>query len=225
MTTGLVVAGGYSTRFGLAEKPLVEVAGEPMLARVVRALDAVADDVVIDCRAEQVAPFRRTLENVAVDASFAVDDEPDRGPIAGLANGLATIGDGETAVLSCDRPGVTPAVLEHLRSVRRREDVAAAVPAIEGHLQPLCGIYRTAALRDAVQGALATGERRLCSIPRELRRQVVTERALADVVDPSTIASVDTPLEAGLWSSSAEHAGSPVEDAGRTDVPRSLAGD
>lgn len=224
MTAGLVVAGGYSTRFGLDEKPLVEVAGVPMLVRVVRALDAVVDDVMIDCRADQVEPFRAALEDVAFEPQFAVDDEPDCGPIAGLANGLATIDDGEVAVLSCDRPGVTPDVLDHLRSCRRREQVAVAVPKIDGYVQPLCGVYRTDALRTAVQRALATGDRRLCSIPHNLTSYAVTERALADVVDSSAIASVDTPLEARLWSPM-EETSARTEVPARGDASRSLAGD
>lgn len=225
MTAGLVVAGGYSTRFGLAEKPLVPIDGERMLVRVVRALDRVADDVVIDCRADQVEPFRNALETVAVEPSFAVDEQPDGGPIAGLANGLAAIDDDEIAVLSCDRPGVTPGVLDRLRSRRRREDLDVAVPTIDGHVQPLCGVYRTEGIREAVDEALATGERRLCAIPRDLASCAVTERALADVVDPAAIASVDTPLEARLWPPSGEQVSAWEETPEEAASPRSLAGD
>lgn len=220
MTAGLVVAGGYSTRFGVAEKPLVEVAGEAMLVRVVRSLEAVTDDVVIDCRAEQVEPFRTALEDLAVKPTFAVDDEPDRGPIAGLTNGLGQVEDDEVAVVSCDRPGVTPALLEYLRSWRRRDDVAAAVPAIDGYLQPLCGVYRTDSLRETVDEAIETGTRRCCAIPRELSSHVVTERTLDDVVEPGSIASVDTPLDARLWSASGR---APVREGASERVPTSGA--
>lgn len=228
MTTGLVVAGGYSTRFGLAEKPLVEVAGEPMLARVVRTLAAVVDDVVIDCRDDQIAPFRTALEDTDVDRRFAVDDEPDRGPVAGLATGLREIDDAETVVVSCDRPGVTPALLNRLQSARREQAADAAVPVIDGRFQPLCGVYRTNSLRTAAERAIETDERRLCSIPRALSSHTVTERALADVVEPAAVASVDTPLEARLWSPPERRAGDVDEPSGVLGSLRpsdSLAGD
>lgn len=225
MTAGLVVAGGYSMRFGLQEKPLVGVDGDPMLARVVGSLAAVADDVVIDCRADQVAPFRTALEDLAVEPTFAVDGEPDRGPIAGLAAGLREIEDAETVVVSCDRPGVTPAVLSLLGSIRRQQDADASVPVIDGRVQPLCGAYRTDALRAAVEVAIETNERRLCSIPRDLSSHAVTERALAEVVEPAAIASVDTPLEARLWAPPERHS-TDLDDALATfDSSYSLAGD
>lgn len=225
MTAGLVVAGGYSTRFGIVEKPLVEVGGEAMLVRVVRTLDAIVDDIVIDCRADQVSPFRAALQDEHVEPTYAIDDDPDRGPIAGLANGLASIDASEATVLSCDRPGVTPALLASLRFCRRHEDVDVAVPALDGFLQPLCGVYRTDALRTAVESALATGNRRLCGIPRELTSTVATERALADVVDPAAISSVDTPVEAQLWSVPVEASSARSESRARRDASRSLAGD
>lgn len=209
MTVGLVVAGGFSMRFGIAEKALVEVGGETMLSRIVGTLERTVDDVVIDCRAEQVEPFRTALSAAeAVDGSptFAVGNEPDAGPVAGLANGLSTIEaretiDDETAiVVSCDRPGITPALLEHLGACRRRYGVEAALPVVDGFLQPLCGVYRIDALAESVRTARDSDVRRLISIPRSLSRHRVTERALADVVDPAALASVDTPLDAAMYT-------------------------
>lgn len=225
MTAGLVVAGGYSTRFGLAEKPLVEVGGEPMLARVVRALDPVVDDVVIDCRADQVAPFETALAEVAADPRYAPDDDPDRGPIAGIACGLREIDAAETIVLSCDRPGVSATLLVALRALRRRFGAAVAVPSVDGHVQPLCGVYRTGDLRNAVDDALARDERRLRSIPHELSGYVVPERGIAEVADPAAIRSVDSALEARLWRSGEDRAGPGEDPTAPTDGPRRLAGD
>lgn len=211
MIAGLVVAGGYSARCGLAEKALLEAGGEPMLRRIVDALDPVVDEVVIDCRPDQVEPFETALAPVRTDPRFAVDDEPDCGPIAGVATGLDAVvleparveGDGprapdETILASCDRPGVTPELFESLLGVRRRRGVAAAVPAIEGHLQPLCGAYETEALVECVRTATATGERRLRRIPASLPHAAVAGEALAAIADPAAVRSVDTPVDAWL---------------------------
>ncbi|GAB3682944.1 molybdenum cofactor guanylyltransferase [Salinarchaeum chitinilyticum] len=217
MPIALVVAGGYSSRFGLAEKGLVEIGGEPMLAHVVGALESVAEDVVIDCRDDQAEPFESALASSAhVDGrpTFVTDEEPDAGPIAGIENGLSTvhtdrcarIDDGEQneeihaeeiLLVSCDRPGITPAVLGRLLDRRRQRDADVALPAVDGYLQPLCGAYRTDALERAVADARTSGERQLCSVPASLSKYVVAERSLADIVSPGAIASVDTPLE--LW--------------------------
>lgn len=225
MTAGLVVAGGYSTRFGLAEKPLVEVGGEPMLVRVVRALDPVVDDLVIDCRADQIAPFETALADVAIDPTYAVDDDPDRGPIAGLATGLEAVQDPETVVVSCDRPGVTTKLLVELRSVRRHTGTAMAVPSVGGRVQPLCGVYRTGDLRSTVNEALAGDERRLMTIPRRLSGLVVPDRAVAGVVEPAAIRSVDSPLDPRLLSSPGDRTGPGGERSYQTDVARPAFGD
>lgn len=219
MTVGLVVAGGYSMRFGLAEKALVDIDDEPMLARIVGTLETVVDDVVVDCRADQAASFDTALTaSDCVDdrPMFAIDEEPDAGPIAGIANGLSVIEDRLSALddgdqpdtpdaddvllVSCDRPGVSPALLDHLSERRQRHDVDVALPAVDDYLQPLCGAYRIDALTRAVADALETGECRLVSIPTSLSRQLVTERSLADIVDPAAIASVDAPLDVQLRS-------------------------
>lgn len=234
MPVGLVVAGGYSMRFGIAEKALVAVGGEPMLARVVGALEAVTDEIVVDCREDQVAPFENALatsDRVEALPTFVVDDEPDAGPVAGLANGLAAIGpDGaldsqspadaeEVIVASCDRPGITPELLARLCDCRRREDVAVALPSLDGHLQPLCGAYRTDALADALAAAQVADERRLVTIPKSLSRHVVTDRSLADAVEPISIESVDTPLDARVRAGVASS--DPVDvRADSTDVRR-----
>lgn len=248
MTAGLVVAGGYSMRFGLAEKGLVEIDGEPMLARVVGALETVVEDVVVDCRADQVAPFESALASSdSVDGSptFAIDEEPDAGPIAGIANGLSAIvesggsrvGDdvqpreteaGEVLLVSCDRPGISPELLRSLSDRRRRHDVDVVLPAVDGYLQPLCGAYRVDALAGAVADARASGERRLLSVPASLSKQVVSERSLEEIVESSAVASVDTPLDAWVRSQavlSRSAGGGHAVNGGRPDGPTVLAGD
>lgn len=264
MTVGLVVAGGYSMRFGLAEKALVEIDSEPMLARIVGTLETVVDDVVVDCRADQVAPFETALTSSdCVDdcPTFAIDEESDAGPIAGIANGLSAIVENrhtpgipntpntadipntfntanipdiadanadEVLLLSCDRPGISSELLHHLVDRRQRHDVDVALPAVSGYLQPLCGAYRTDALVRAVADALEIGERRLISIPESLSRHPVTERSLAEIVDPAAIASIDTPLDARLRSQAVQ-SHSAGDDHGASaavfDDPTVLAGD
>lgn len=198
MTVGLVVAGGYSARFGVAEKALVEVDEEPMLWRAVSTLAPLVDAVVVDCRSDQVEPFRRALAPLPCEPRFAVDAEPDAGPVAGLETGLEaarrTGSHSEVLVSSCDRPGVTTAALRALRERRWGADVAAAVPTVDGHVQPLCGSYRFRALLDACRAVRSGGGRRLCSVTCRLCHLAVPASDLAD--DPAAFRSVDTALEA-----------------------------
>lgn len=200
MTVGIVVAGGYSTRFGVDDKALVEVGGEPMLRRAVRALSPLVDAVVVDCRDDQLEPFRRALAPLPCQPRFAVDPEPDAGPVAGLAAGLETAAatgpHSEAFLLSCDRPGVTADALRRLRDRRWAADVAAAVPTIGGHVQPLCGSYRFRALRDACRAVRTDGDGRLTTVTCRLCHLAIPGSALVD--DPTALRSVDTSLEAAV---------------------------
>ena len=83
---GVVVAGGRSTRMGDREKAVVEVAGRPLVARVAEALSAVADELVVNCRPDQRDAIATALQGH--DPVFAIDEDPDRGPVAGIATGL-----------------------------------------------------------------------------------------------------------------------------------------
>lgn len=80
-----------------------------------------------------------------------LEDPPRGGPVAGLAAGLdALVEAGGPApvvlVLSCDAPGVGPAV-PRLLAALGAEDDGAVLADRDGRAQWLVGAYRTAALR------------------------------------------------------------------------------
>ncbi|WP_338090462.1 molybdenum cofactor guanylyltransferase [Planosporangium thailandense] len=168
MTEGyaaVVLAGGESRRLGGRDKPGLPVGGRPMLRRV---LDAVADAAprVV------VGPARSGLP---ADVVQAREHPPGGGPVAALAAGLATLvagsgqvagsgeaagsgkaaGSGEVAgfvaVLAADLPFLTAAEIGALRRAAATGGLDGAVLVdAEGRQQWLCGVWRTAALRDRV---------------------------------------------------------------------------
>jgi molybdopterin-guanine dinucleotide biosynthesis protein A len=201
--TGVVLAGGRSTRFDGGDKALAAVAGTPMLARVVRGLGAVTDDVVVNCRPGQRAAFERALAPVDVTVRFAIDDRPDDGPLVGLDTALDAVSTPRVLVAACDIPFLDPefldAILATLDTDASAPDAAvsvdgasapdAAVPVDDaGFRTPTCAAYRTDALASSVTDALAAGSRRLRDALAELDVRPVqpdalgaSEHALADV--------------------------------------------
>lgn len=67
--TGVVLAGGYSTRFGEADKALAEIDGTPMVARVVDRLSEVVEGIVVSCRDDQQPAFERAISTLDPDVS------------------------------------------------------------------------------------------------------------------------------------------------------------
>ena len=76
--TAIVLCGGRGRRFGGVEKPLVEIAGKPLVMHAVERLRPQVQTVLISC-----APGNDAYRNLGL-ASIA-DDAAHEGPIAGVA--------------------------------------------------------------------------------------------------------------------------------------------
>ncbi|WP_189113655.1 molybdenum cofactor guanylyltransferase [Pilimelia terevasa] len=142
----MVLAGGAGRRLGGPAKPATPVGGRPMVCRV---LDAVADAVA------RVAVGAPDLP-VPPGVSLTRERPADGGPVAGLAAGLAALGDplpDRVVVLAADLPLLTPAAVGRLLAALGdpRAPVEAAVLADDaGRPQWLCAAWRGDALARAL---------------------------------------------------------------------------
>jgi molybdopterin-guanine dinucleotide biosynthesis protein A len=108
----IVLCGGKSTRMGQDKAALPFGPREVMLQRVVRILRGVVDPsriVVVAAQGQEVPPL-------PPEVRVARDRRPGRGPLEGLASGLAALqGHADAAyVTSCDVPLLVPAFVERL---------------------------------------------------------------------------------------------------------------
>ncbi|WP_433127886.1 molybdenum cofactor guanylyltransferase [Micromonospora sp. CA-240977] len=163
----VVLAGGSARRMGGVDKPALPVGGRPMRARVLAAVGDASPLVL-------VGPADDVPEGVRVTR----EDPPGGGPVAAAAAGLALL-DPDTALvalLAADLPLLTRSaigdLLTHLTGEnpvsalagggspsvpmvgtdpvgRERPDGACFVDG-DGRRQSLCGVWRVAALRAAL---------------------------------------------------------------------------
>ncbi|SFF97708.1 molybdenum cofactor guanylyltransferase [Halopelagius inordinatus] len=188
---GVVLGGGYSTRFGDEDKALAELRGRPLLAHVVSALEPACDRVVINCRAEQADSHRAAVEDVDIPVAVAVDPDPDRGPMAGIAAGLRAVGAEYAAVVACDMPFLDPEFVEYLRG--RAEGVDAAVPQRDDEwYQTTQAVYRAEAMADACERALERGEGKILAALEELEWATVSESEIRAHAASDTFENVNT---------------------------------
>ncbi|SIR82100.1 molybdenum cofactor guanylyltransferase [Natronorubrum thiooxidans] len=188
---GVVLAGGYSTRFGEADKAVAELAGTPMIRRVVDRLATVTDAVVINCRDEQREAIRDALSGSDVDRRYAIDPVPDRGPLAGIGVGLEAVDREYAAVVACDMPFVDPALFEQLYERARGHD-GAVVRLEDGWYQTTQAIYRADRMAHACTETLESDDTRILAAFDTLDVITVEEAELEDVSE-TTFESVDTP--------------------------------
>lgn len=188
MRSALILAGGYSNRFGEPDKAFARIDGTPMIERVADRVSEVVDEIVVNCRPEQRRPVEQALSGHSF--RFAVDPVPDQGPVAGLRTGLRVTRGRAVAVVACDMPRVDPALFETLFEVCD----GAAVPRNGERLQPLHAVYEPRATRDAAERTFATGSRRLYDVVGRVDPVVVDVGDLP-AVDADAFADVDRPRD------------------------------
>ena len=191
MRTGVIVAGGRSTRFGDADKAVAELAGTPMIRRVADRLAEVVDAIVVNCRDDQVEAIETALSGYPHAVRFAPDPDPDEGPMAGIRTGLRAASGAYAAVVACDMPFVEPALVSYLFSRASGHD--AAVPRLDdGWFQTTQAVYRSAAMADACDRALARGERRIVAAFDDLDVVEVSADEVGEHASPRTFENLNT---------------------------------
>jgi len=190
---GVVVAGGRSTRFGDRDKAVADLAGQPMVRRVVGRLTPVVNELVINCRADQRTAIADALAGVEPTPGFAVDPDPDRGPMFGIMTGLRAVEAEYAAVVACDMPFVDPDFLSYLFERAAGRD--GAVPRPDEWFQPTQAVYRAAPMAAACEAALAAGEGRIVAAIDRLDCATVGREEIAARTDPRTFENVNTRAE------------------------------
>ena len=187
---GVVLAGGYSTRFGEADKAVADLAGTPMIRRVVDRLATVTDDLVVNCRDDQLEAIREALADGDLEPRYAIDPVPDRGPLAGIRVGLEAVDREYAAVVACDMPFVDPALLETLRERARGRD-GAVVQLEDGWYQTTQAVYRADAMAAACRETLESEDKRIVAALERIDVATVGEAELEGVSE-RTFESIDT---------------------------------
>jgi molybdopterin-guanine dinucleotide biosynthesis protein A len=185
---GVVLCGGKSSRMG-RPKAWLPFGKELMLPRVVRLLGEAATPIVVAAAADQILPY------LPAEIEIIRDEEPERGPLQGLAAGLEALrGRADAAYLSsCDVPLLQPAFVRRMVESLGGHDIA--VPEVGGFRHPLAAVYRVEVAAIAAR-LLAEGRLRPAFLFDQARTRIVRPEELADV-DPDfrSLRNLNTPAE------------------------------
>ena len=185
--TGVILAGGQSTRYGGLPKGLERVGHARIIDRVRAALDPVVDDLLMianDARASEWMP----------DVRVAGDILRDVGSIAGIHAALVHA-QSSVLVVAWDMPFVTADLLRGIRDAGYGAD--AAVPESDSRrgLEPLCAYYSPPCIT-AIQGRIAAGDRRVNAFYDDVHMVRVPADVVATFGDPAFLfMNVNTPDE------------------------------
>ena len=182
--TGVILAGGRATRLGGIDKSALDIDGQPVIERVIRALSAVA--------------ARRLV--VAYDDRFDADErlavirdpEPHAGVLPALHASLTAASTPLAVVVACDMPFLQVALLRHLIETAVAYD--AVLPVVDGRPEPMHAVYRTEPCRGAIAAALAREQRRMIAFLDDVRTCLVAEADLRRYdADLRSFFNVNTP--------------------------------
>lgn len=185
-TSGLVLAGGASRRFG-RDKRTEPVDGVPLLRRAVDAVAAVSDEVLV-----AVSPDHPLPDGFALPpgARTVLDVPGHAGPLAGLLAGLEVAAHEVVVVLGGDHAWAEPATLSALADALRRDPGSgAAVLEVDGRRQPLAAAYRRG-IAPTVRARLDAGDLRAVALLDHVTTRTVDAPAAA-----RTARDVDVPSD------------------------------
>lgn len=192
MLSAAILAGGQARRFGGRDKRALVVGGRPIVDRQVAELARISDDVFMVGGAPGASGLRHPLRIVP-------DRVHDAGPLAGLDAALAVARYDYVALIACDMPFVSGALLRHMAAVaanhRPHGEAAAAVPRTERGYHPLCAVY-TRSCHPLVAEQLAAGHLRMVDmLARIAVREVADDELDRFGGGRRLLANVNTPAD------------------------------
>lgn len=179
-----VLAGGRSSRMG-SDKALLPIGGMNLLQIAVAKAREVSPRTVIVGSRERYAQYGDVIDDII----------PGCGPLSGIHAALSTTRSELNLILSVDMPLISPDFLRWLTQTAASGDELAIVPQAHGRTQPLCSVFRRAAVAQAENG-LRTGEYKVDRLFSILPTRLVAEidwRAAGFL--PGIFRNVNTPEE------------------------------
>lgn len=147
--TGIVLAGGHSTRMG-RDKAQVTLQGKTLLQHALDGLRPVCSDLIVVTSADGLERHRDYVGS----ARLIADTVPERGPLAGLYTGLRQASTDLSLAVGCDTPFLQTNLLQLILDTAMGRD--AALPLIEGVPQTLLAAY-SRDIVPSIEGLLAEG--------------------------------------------------------------------
>ena len=155
--TGVILAGGMSSRFG-SNKALSRFDGERLILRLCKRVGAVTD---------RMALITNTPEEYAfLNLDSRKDLVPRCGPIGGIYTALRTAQTPLCLCVACDMPFISPALLEYM--VARSPGYDVIVPMQDGREEPLCAVYRNTCV-PAIDNRIQAGRYKITGFFDEVR--------------------------------------------------------
>jgi len=183
--TGVIQAGGKSTRMGGEPKALLELGGRRIVERVLDAIAPVVDDVLIVTNTPELYGF--------LGLPMVADVYPDHGSLGGIFTGLRAARGEAAFTVACDMPFLHPAVARLV--VERAGEGDVVIPRVGAQLETLHALYAKACL-PSIETRLKAGRLKIVGFFEDVRVVEIDEAEVARHRAPDVVfMNVNTPEE------------------------------
>jgi molybdopterin-guanine dinucleotide biosynthesis protein A len=181
--TGVIQAGGRSTRMGGEPKALLQVGERRIIERVLAAVAPAVDDMLIVTNTPDLYAF--------LGVPMIADAFPDHGSLGGIVSGLAAAKADAVFTVACDMPFLHPAVARLV--VRRAGEADVVIPRVGDVLETMHASYAKACL-PAMEARLRDGRFKIVGFFPDVRVLEIAESDIARHRAPDVLfMNVNTP--------------------------------
>jgi molybdopterin-guanine dinucleotide biosynthesis protein A len=175
----VIQAGGKSIRMG-ENKALMFLSGKPLIQRVLERVKPIAQELFIVTNDTPSFAF--------LGEKMVNDSIPNMGAIGGLYTAMDVSSNHYVAVVACDLPFVSTAILQKGLELLMQSDADVAIPMTgPSFYEPLHAVYRRDTCKEAIYQSIVLDQRRLVSwLPRV--KVIELRPALYREFDPNDLA-------------------------------------
>jgi molybdopterin-guanine dinucleotide biosynthesis protein A len=183
--TGVIQAGGKSTRMGGRPKALLELGGRRIIERVLDAIAPVVDDVLVVTNTPELYAF--------LGLPMIADVYPDHGSLGGIFSGVAAATGDAAFTVACDMPFLHREVARLV--VARAGEGDVVIPRVGEQLETMHAVYGKACLAP-IEARLQAGQFRIVGFFDRVRVVEIDEADVARHRAPDVVfMNVNTPQE------------------------------
>ena len=183
--TGVIQAGGKSTRMGGRPKALLPLGGRRIVERVVAAVAPAVDDLLVVTNTPELYAF--------LGLPMVGDVYPDCGSLGGIYSGLKQAPGDVAFTVACDMPFLIPEVVRLV--VGRAGEADVVIPRVGGQWETLHAAYAKSCL-PAIEAQLVAGRLKIVEFFERVSVVEIAEAEVARHRDPALVfMNVNTPEE------------------------------
>ncbi len=182
--TGVILAGGLSTRFSGKNKAFLNIEGKRILDYTLDIFKQLFDETIL--------VTNNPLEFLKYDLKIVTDIYPVRSSLTGVHAGLFYSLNPYAFITACDTPFLQKALIETiLNHIERRSDVI--IPETSAGLEPLCAVYSKQCLKQ-IEMNISEEKFQIFRFFKKVRAKKIPEKTLRKV-DPDLISfmNINTP--------------------------------